>query len=69
MVTCNCREVIAIKNIAFQVDDALHKRIKLQSTEEDKSIKEYIVALILKDLEEKGFLEEFGKALDEELKK
>ncbi len=44
---------MSIKNIAFQVDDELHKRIKLQSTKEDKSIKEYIVELIKEDLKKK----------------
>lgn len=40
-----------MKNIAFVVNDDFHKEIKLQSTKEDKKIKEYIIDLIKKDLE------------------
>lgn len=46
-------EVIKIKNIAFLVDDELHKQIKVLCAMEGKSIKEYIIELIEKDLEEK----------------
>ena len=46
-------EVIYIKNIAFQIDDEFHLKIKLQATKEGKSIKDYIVELIQKDLEQK----------------
>ena len=42
-----------MKNIAFTVSDEFHKEIKLQSTKEDKKIKEYIIDLIKKDLETK----------------
>lgn len=42
-----------MKSIAFKVDDELHKRIKLRATIEDKQIKEYIIELIKKDLEDK----------------
>jgi predicted HicB family RNase H-like nuclease len=46
-------EVRKTKNIAFQVDDDLHMDIKLLATKEGKSIKEYILELIKKDLNEK----------------
>ena len=46
-------EVIIIKNIAFLVDDELHMELKIQATREGKTIKEYIMELIKKDLEEK----------------
>lgn len=41
------------KNIAFQVDSEFHKEIKIQSTKDDKNIKEYIIDLIRKDLDNK----------------
>ena len=46
-------EVKTIKNIAFPVEDELHTRIKIQATLEGKTIKDYIVELIEKDLETK----------------
>lgn len=46
-------EVIYIKNIAFPIDDKFHTEIKLQATKEGKTIKDYIIELIKKDLEEK----------------
>jgi len=39
-----------MKNIAFLVEDDLHKEIKIKATMEEKSIKDYIVDLILEDL-------------------
>ena len=45
--------MINIKNIAFQIADDFHTDIKIQATKENKSIKDYIVELIKKDLEEK----------------
>jgi hypothetical protein len=46
--------MIKIKSIAFLIDDEFHKKIKLQATNEDKTIKNYIILLIEKDLEEKN---------------
>ncbi len=40
-----------MKNIAFPVEDELHKKIKIKATEEGKTIKDYIIELIKKDLE------------------
>lgn len=40
-----------MKNIAFKIEDEFHKKIKLKATEEGKSIKDYIIELIEKDLE------------------
>lgn len=48
------KEGIKIKNIAFQIDDEFHKKIKIQATEEGKTIKDYIIELIKKDLEQKN---------------
>lgn len=45
-------EVVFIKNIAFPVDDKFHMEIKLRATKESKTIKDYIIELIKKDLEE-----------------
>ena len=46
-------EVRIIKNIAFQVDDELHKKIKIFATENNMTIKDYIIELIKRDLEKK----------------
>ena len=45
--------MINIKNIAFRIEDELHTEIKIQATKEGKSIKEYILELVKKDLENK----------------
>jgi predicted HicB family RNase H-like nuclease len=42
-----------LKNIAFQVNDDFHMRIKIQAAKEGKSIKNYIMEIIKKDLEQK----------------
>lgn len=52
MILC-VKEVIIIKNIAFQVDDKFHADIKIQATKEGKSIKDYIMGLIRNDLDKK----------------
>ena len=46
-------EVIEIKNIGFPIDDELHMKIKIQATKEGKAIKDYLIELINKDLEQK----------------
>jgi len=46
-------EVSLIKNISFQINDEFHIELKIQSTKEGKSIKDYIIELIKKDLENK----------------
>ena len=46
-------EVIKIKNIGFPVDDELHIKIKIQATKEGKTIRDYLIELINKDLEQK----------------
>ncbi|WP_294065494.1 toxin-antitoxin system HicB family antitoxin [uncultured Fusobacterium sp.] len=40
-----------MKNISFKVEDEFHKQLKIKATEEGKSIKEYVIELIKKDLE------------------
>lgn len=40
-----------MKNIAFQIEDDFHKKIKIKATEEGKTIKDYIIELIKNDLE------------------
>lgn len=42
-----------MKNIAFRLDDKLHMDIKIQATKEGKNIKDYILELVKKDLENK----------------
>ncbi len=44
--------IIEMKNISFKVDKELHKAIKIRATEQYMDIKEYILELIKKDLEE-----------------
>ena len=41
------------KAIHFKVDEEFYKRIKVKIALEGKSLKEYIIELIKKDLEEK----------------
>lgn len=45
--------MIEIKNVSFQIDEEFHKQLKIQATKEGKGIKEYIIELVKKDLEEK----------------
>lgn len=40
-----------MKNISFKIEDELHKEIKIKATKEGKSIKEFILDLIKKELE------------------
>lgn len=42
------------KSVHFKVDSELYKRIKILVAKEDKTIKDYVIELIKKDLEEKG---------------
>lgn len=42
-----------MKAIAMKVEDSFHKQMKLRATEKGKSIKEYVVELIEKDLQKK----------------
>lgn len=46
-------EVLTIKNIAFQIDDDMHTKIKIKATTEGKTIKDYILGLVKTDLEKK----------------
>ena len=39
------------KTVAFRIDDELHKRIKMRLIETDKTLKDYIIDLILNDLD------------------
>ena len=42
-----------MKTINFQIDDNLHRQMRLEVVRQDKSIKPYITELIQKDLETK----------------
>lgn len=44
---------MAERNIGFKVDEDLYRKIKIKIAEEDKTLKEYIIELILRDLETK----------------
>jgi len=46
-------EVIKIKNIGFPIDDELHMKVKIQATKEGKTIRDYLIELINKDLQKK----------------
>ena len=41
------------KTINFKVDEELYKQIKIKTVVEGKTLKDYIINLIKKDLEEK----------------
>jgi len=41
------------KTINFKVDDELYRRIKIHVAQEGKTLKEYVIELIKKDLEKK----------------
>jgi len=38
------------KSITIRLDEDLHKKAKLQATEEDKTLQSYVIELIEKDL-------------------
>lgn len=40
------------KTMTIRLDEELHKKIKIKSIQENKSIKNYILDLVLKDLRE-----------------
>lgn len=40
-----------MKVINFQMENSLHKEMKMQALKEDKSIKQYITDLVKKDLQ------------------
>ena len=42
-----------MKSVSIKVDEEFHRCMKLRATEKGKSIKEYVVGLIEKDLETK----------------
>lgn len=42
-----------MKIINFQINDELHKQMRMETVRQDKSIKQYITELIQKDLETK----------------
>ena len=42
-----------MKNLLFQIDEELHKKIKVRAAENGQTIKGYITTLIKKDLETK----------------
>jgi predicted DNA-binding protein len=43
-----------LKQVSVRLDDALHKKLKYLMLEIDKSINEYILELIKRDIEERG---------------
>ena len=44
---------MADKNITLRIDEDVHKKIKLEATNQGVTIKDYIMKLVLKDLESK----------------
>lgn len=42
-----------MKIVHFEMDEEIHKKMRLKALEEDKSIKQYVTALIEKDVEAK----------------
>lgn len=41
------------KNLIFQIDEALHRQVKVRASSNGQTIKGYIINLIKKDLETK----------------
>lgn len=44
---------IATKTIAFRVEEEFHTQVKIQATKEGKSLQEYIIKILKKDIERK----------------
>ena len=44
----------SMKTINFQVNEELHKQMRLEAIREDKSVKQYIIDLIRKDIGNKN---------------
>lgn len=42
-----------LKNLIFQIDEQLHKQVKIRAASNGQTIKGYIINLIKKDLETK----------------
>lgn len=40
-----------MKTINFQMDDDLHKKMRIEAVRQDKSIKQYITELVERDLQ------------------
>lgn len=45
---------MAEKTMTIRLDEDLHKKIKLKSIQEGKTVKDYILGLVLKDLEKES---------------
>lgn len=45
---------ISIKTIAFRVDEQFHTKVKIQAIKERKTLQEYIIEVLKKDMEEKA---------------
>ena len=43
-----------LKTIAFQIDDELHKALKIKATQDSTTIKNYIIQLIKNSLKDKN---------------
>lgn len=50
------------KNISFKLDNELHKQIKIKATENDKTIKDYLINLAENDI--KGIDPEYQKQIE-----
>ena len=51
------REVVnipAVRTISFRVDEDFHASVKIQATKEKKSLQDYIIETLKKDMEEKS---------------
>lgn len=47
------KEVKTEKRLHIRIDEDLHKKIKLRASNENRTISNYVLNLILKDLEKK----------------
>lgn len=46
--------IIAIKTIAFRVDEDFHTKVKIQATKERKTLQEYVIEVLKEDIKAKA---------------
>jgi predicted HicB family RNase H-like nuclease len=47
------RKISETRTIAFRVDEEFHTAVKVQAAKEKKTLQDYIIEILKKDLEEK----------------
>jgi len=54
---------VAEKTINFKVDAEIYKRIKIQVAEQDTTLKDYVLSLIMKDISNESSQNKIGGTL------